>query len=553
MGDESELTDTTTGQWFARLLLLMPGFLAIGLARYIGALGQVSDFELTLYSFSLSLPILLLATVTRRVWHALRSCVRQHRHFPERSGAGPRAGAPPPSTSPMIPICSPGWRARSNELPTVSWIPPLTLRFYALSLFLAVLTGLLIAISYDNDSLLLFARSLFGTSVSKRSSQRPLTFLLSSNRRGDLEEGRPEDARAKQAWVDIVSEGDGHFAGFPEFFAMGKEPSELYLSPACTVNDAGFNVAIEGPGVLIPEEKIIHIEFLDQRTSACRRLWNRRYAVLACLKHYCQDRGPRCSGRLSTTSFEFGEIDQHVFLQAVARRLAEEHYTRVEVKEGPPGLVSALDGTGVAITASIAEAHDLVMKIELTSRSMPRASEPPFAKERLCEIGLVALEDAQQPESREQGGIALKAGSGYTTLPKEVGTTYKTGAFPTIAAYAQFAGAATRVRTKERLPMLALFTTRDPSDEYILVRLTLDDQKSARRVRMTKVSPQKETSDGIVARVMLRPDPESIVPIVIQQESPAQWKISPATNLEPGEYGLWDVAGFGLAAFGVDK
>jgi hypothetical protein len=389
--------------------------------------------------------------------------------------------------------------------------------------------------------------------VTKRSSQRPLAFLLSSNRRGDLEEGRVKGAQTKQAWVDILSEGDGHFAGFPEFFGIGKEPSELFLSPACTVNDAGLTVAIEGPGVLIPEDKIIHIEFLDQRSSACRRLWDRRYAALDCLKHYCQDRGSRCSSRLSTTFFEFGGIDRHRFLQAVARRLAKEHYTRVAVKEGLLGLVLALDGAGVEITASISKAHDLVMKIELTSRSVSPAVEPPFGKDRLCDLGLAALEDAQQPASAEQSSVALKSAKGYTALSSENGTTYKTGAFPTMTVFSQFTGAYTRVRTKELVPILAFFTTRDPSEEYLLVRLTVDDQKSARRLRMTKVAPPTITREGLASRVALRPDSGSIVPIVVQQESPAHWQISPATNLEPGEYGLWNVAGLGLAAFGVDK
>jgi len=40
-----------TRQWLYRLRLGLPGFLSIGVARYLGDLREFGDFELTTYSW----------------------------------------------------------------------------------------------------------------------------------------------------------------------------------------------------------------------------------------------------------------------------------------------------------------------------------------------------------------------------------------------------------------------------------------------------------------------------------------------------------------------
>src|SRR5436309_709526 len=46
-------------KWISPMLLGLPGFLSIGLARYLGEMGDLSEFELTTCSLALSLPIFI--------------------------------------------------------------------------------------------------------------------------------------------------------------------------------------------------------------------------------------------------------------------------------------------------------------------------------------------------------------------------------------------------------------------------------------------------------------------------------------------------------------
>jgi hypothetical protein len=220
------------------MLLLLPGFLALGLATYVANLREYSDFELGAYSLALSLVIFALASFLYRLPHAVARIFRKKR----------------------------------QAQPEVALIPPPSLPFIGLVLLISISMGLVIAYLYESDTVLKLLRESPGTGMTtKRSSARPMVFLFSLNRKGQLEDGRPAPLKVQEAWVRITLAGDRSYSGYPEFFPFGEEESEIFLSPACM--DGETVSRHPGPGVLIREENIESIEFLDRGSSDCYREW----------------------------------------------------------------------------------------------------------------------------------------------------------------------------------------------------------------------------------------------------------------------------------------
>lgn len=226
--------DADTRQWLYRMLLGLPGFLSLGLARYLGDLGAFGDFELTTYSLALSLLIFLVAAL---LYGLLRKISPRHRH------------------------------ERLRLLPTLSLGFAMTV--LALSLFL----GASLADFSHSDTGLSIARHVPGLGwLSKRSSARPFSFILTLNGHGELDKIPGIPTRDRMAWVEVTVEGGNRFAGFPRFYSKESESSEIFLMPACSFQGAQL-VPVTGPGVLIREDKIISMLFLDRAKSACQNLW----------------------------------------------------------------------------------------------------------------------------------------------------------------------------------------------------------------------------------------------------------------------------------------
>lgn len=171
-------------------------------------------------------------------------------------------------------------RKQESETPpslSVSKHPRL---FILIVLIVAVLTGIIVGVAYENDTLIKLLRGVPGTGmITKRSHQRPLTFLLTLNRKGKLKEGRPEPMKATEAWVKVCLKSGKVFHGYPEFFSLSGKTSEIFLSPACreiTDDRCTKVVEFEGPGILIFEKDIQFIEFLDRPKSECHNLWKEK-------------------------------------------------------------------------------------------------------------------------------------------------------------------------------------------------------------------------------------------------------------------------------------
>jgi hypothetical protein len=219
-------------KWLNRMLLLLPGFLAMGLARYIGGMASLDEFELTLYSLSVSLVIFLLSLVLYRglsyAWGFIRKDIG---------------------------------RGRAVNYGSIGF------GFFVLSV--AVVIGSIIGRSYRSDLILKAARTIFGADL-KLSSQRPLSLLLSQNSSGRLEEGRPKKLRERESWLEVAVEGGERFAGYPLRFRTTSNQSEIFLSPACRLT-RGVE-AVEGPGVLVSEKNLKYIIF-SGRAGKCYNLW----------------------------------------------------------------------------------------------------------------------------------------------------------------------------------------------------------------------------------------------------------------------------------------
>ena len=217
------------------MVALFPGFISFGLARYITDMGDIGQWEFTMYSFGYSLFNFAIAL---SIYHSLR------------------------------------WIRGKEKSKTV----PSSVPFVLLILVVSILIGIFSASFYEKDTFLRVLRKTPGMRLTtKRSYKRPLPFLLALNRKGQLEEGRHQSMRGGEAWLKVSLASGKVFEGYPEFFPSGNETSEILLSPACkkaeNTSASSEIIDIRGPGVLIYEKEIKFIEFIDREESACYNLW----------------------------------------------------------------------------------------------------------------------------------------------------------------------------------------------------------------------------------------------------------------------------------------
>jgi hypothetical protein len=213
-------------KWLTRMLLLLPGFFSFVIARHLVNGEEIDDFSLVSYSLALSLLNFVLAIALYRILSLFVGIIRR----------------------------KPG----TDNLSVSRTLPTLSLSFMVTVLALSVILGIVIGYAYSSDLMLSGLRhGPFARKLTKRSVERPLSFLLGANRQGSLEEGRPNSMKQGQVWVEIHLKSGKVFAGYPEFFPLGQEKSEIFLSPACSVG--AKPEPWPGPGVLIPEEEISYV------------------------------------------------------------------------------------------------------------------------------------------------------------------------------------------------------------------------------------------------------------------------------------------------------
>jgi hypothetical protein len=218
------------------VLALAPGFLALALLGLIADLDELNEFRILFYGLAL----------TFVCWVIVLAFLGIGRIFFRRLPVEP-----------------------SNH-------PALLVAVFLVSVAVGIGTGM----AAERDLFHQVLRSLPGTvTMNKRSTKRPLPFLLSQNTAGRLRQdgdGRP-GPKATEAFVRIFLKEGRIYDGWPEFYGTERKPSEVYLSPACRAEkrvDGSYDVVkIAGPGVLMVEAEIQVVEFLDRKSSQCFDLW----------------------------------------------------------------------------------------------------------------------------------------------------------------------------------------------------------------------------------------------------------------------------------------
>jgi Family of unknown function (DUF6338) len=220
------------------VLALAPGFLALALLGLIADLDELNEFRILFYGLAL----------TFVCWVIVLAVLGVGRIFFKRLPTEP-----------------------SNH-------PALLFMVFLVAVAVGIGTGM----AAERDTFHAVLRSLPGTTtINKRSTKRPLPFLLAQNTAGRLREdgdGRPGQ-KATEAFIRIFLREGRIYDGWPEFYGTERRPSEVYLSPACRAqksSDGSFEVTmIPGPGVLVAEAEIQVVEFLDRKASECFDLWRR--------------------------------------------------------------------------------------------------------------------------------------------------------------------------------------------------------------------------------------------------------------------------------------
>jgi hypothetical protein len=220
------------------LFLLLPGFVCVSIAGSIADLGALSEFQITYFSLILTLPIVLLALPVGALVEGL-----------------------------MFAKFWPGTQSTQRS----------SYAFFVSSLAVACVLGVALGITIERDYVFRSLRSLPGTDVlNKRSTKRPLSFLLSQNSGGQLKvegDARPKEMKRTEAFIRVRLKDGLEYEGWPEFYETGNAPTELYLSPACRVDSGGAVTVLPGPGVVVVEAEIRAVEFLDREASQCWMLY----------------------------------------------------------------------------------------------------------------------------------------------------------------------------------------------------------------------------------------------------------------------------------------
>jgi len=224
------------------LFLLLPGFVCVSMVGGIVELPELSEFQFTCYCLMASILCGLIA-------------------WPVSVGAN--------------------WllaKVRAAPSPTrVTYI------FFTASLGFAVLLGIAFGLAAQDDALLRFVRAMPGGALDKTSHKRPFVLLMghinnANTPGGGLRthgaDGRPHGLQQEKAYIRMRVKDDGPiFEGRPHYFAHGNEASEIYLSPACRVDDRNIVERIPGPGVVVMESEIQYVEVIDVSASQCRTLY----------------------------------------------------------------------------------------------------------------------------------------------------------------------------------------------------------------------------------------------------------------------------------------
>jgi hypothetical protein len=244
--------------------------------------------------------------------------------------------------------------------------------------------------------------------------------------------------------------------------------------------------------------------------------------------------------------------------QLVGQKIASEGFAGINASKDL-GVVNAYQdnkGKHSPLNAVITDGQPGRVRVEVVFQLAAGLNAPTSAaKDELCKILEAALpaelRAAAAAAAASESGITLRSKTGELPLAMAAGEVRKSGFMPVLKIYSDIVGDRATVRTNEGRPTLVVREPDDPAKKYVLVELESDSAGNRRSLKM--MSGLKLLKAGFTGKVDYAPDKDSTIPFTTQQEGTGSWRLSPNASLEPGEYGVWDLKGMALAAFGVDK
>ena len=235
------------------------------------------------------------------------------------------------------------------------------------------------------------------------------------------------------------------------------------------------------------------------------------------------------------------------------RELAKAGWSGIEVNKDIGLLTAHIETRGLRLTTQVTatETEPGTLRVEVIQR-VPKGVRVATAAARdgMCESLDLILPKGAGTDPAADASISLKREGGNTPLKSVVGQFRKAGMAPFIQLYYDFAGARSDIRMADKRPALLVRAKTDAAKMYVLVKCEADKGDDKRSIKIG--SAGKLLKAGFTGAGELEPDEDWTVPLTSTEESPGLWRLAPTVDLQPGEYGLWDVKGYGVTFFGVD-
>jgi hypothetical protein len=202
-------------------------------------------------------------------------------------------------------------------------------------------------------------------------------------------------------------------------------------------------------------------------------------------------------------------------------------------------------------TTVFSEPKPGTLRVEATFVLAKGATAP---KGAIRDILCARLALAIPPDQRANAGpaettIRLRTTSGDVGIDFAVGEHREVSGL-VFLVFSDFAEAHAKIRVHGKRPVLLVRSDEDPAKTYVLVKCDSDSAGNKRSVKLG--SARKLLKMAFTGGGALTPDKDWTIPTTPRQQGAGSWIVTPSLDLQPGEYGLWDLESGGVALFGVD-
>lgn len=124
--------------------------------------------------------------------------------------------------------------------------------------------------------------------------------------------------------------------------------------------------------------------------------------------------------------------------------------------------------------------------------------------------------------------------------------------------FMDYPGLRARTRTRDRRPSLLVRSSAPlTGGRYFLGKLDSDEDDGIRSLKVSSAKGRLKAGFGGSSRGFMEPDHDWVVEFKAEEAGPDLWRVTPAVDLEPGEYGWYadlgsGMQGNGIFDFGVD-